>query len=78
MGDGASGVSYEDDIKPLFRDKDRERMQWAFDLWKFGDVKENAQAILERLQDGDMPCDGAWSEEQVELFRRWVNAGTPE
>ncbi len=78
MADGASGISYEDDIKSLFRDKDRERMQWAFDLWKYGDVKENAQAILERLQDGDMPCDGAWPEEQIELFRRWVNAGTPE
>jgi hypothetical protein len=75
MSDGA--VSYEQDIKPLFRDKDRERMGFAFDLWSYDDVKENAEAILERLSDGDMPCDGPWPGEQVETFRRWVESGTP-
>ncbi len=74
MGDQES-PSFEDDIRPLFREQDRSRMEWAFDLYRYEDVKENAQAILERLQDGDMPCDGEWPEEQVELFRRWVNAG---
>ena len=78
MADQGSRLSFEDDIKPLFRDKDRERMQWAFDLWSYDDVKENAPQILERLQDGDMPCDGAWPDEQIDTFRRWVNAGTPE
>jgi hypothetical protein len=75
MSDGA--ISYEDDIKPLFRDKDRERMEFAFDLWKYDDVKDNAAAILERLSDGDMPCDGAWPDDQVAVFKRWVEAGTP-
>ncbi len=75
MSDGA--VSYANDIKPLFRDKDRERMEFAFDLWSYDDVKENADAILERLEDGDMPCDGAWPEEHVALFKRWVEAGSP-
>jgi hypothetical protein len=70
-------VSYESDIRPLFRDKDRERMEFAFDLWSYEDVKENADAILERLSEGDMPCDGPWPDEQVELFRRWVGAGSP-
>jgi hypothetical protein len=70
-------VSYESDIRPLFRDKDRERMEFAFDLWSYEDVKENAAAILERLSEGDMPCDGPWPDEQVELFRRWVGAGSP-
>ena len=69
--------SFERDIRPLFRDKDRERMEWAFDLWKFLDVKENAEQILERLEDGDMPCDGAWSPEQISLFKTWIEAGTP-
>jgi len=78
MADQGSRLSFEDDIKPLFRDEDRERMQWAFDLWSYDDVKENAPQILERLQDGDMPCDGAWPDEQIDTFRRWVNAGTPE
>ncbi len=70
-------VSYESDIRPLFRDKDRERMEFAFDLWSYDDVKENADAILERLDDGSMPCDGAWPDEQVALFKRWVESGTP-
>ncbi len=69
-------VSYETDIRPLFREKDRSRMEFAFDLWKYDDVKENAGAILERLSDGDMPCDGEWPEEQVGLFRRWVEGGS--
>jgi hypothetical protein len=72
-----SSVSYESDIKPLFRDKDRERMEFAFDLWSYEDVKENAPLILERLSDGDMPCDGAWPDDQVALFKRWVESGTP-
>ena len=70
-------VGYEDDIKPMFREKDRSQMEWAFDLWSYDDVKENAAAILERLEDGDMPCDGPWPQEQIEVFRQWVNAGTP-
>jgi hypothetical protein len=52
-------------------------MEWAFDLWDYDDVKENASAILERLEAGDMPCDGEWSEEQIERFRAWVREGTP-
>jgi hypothetical protein len=75
MSDAA--VSYEADIKPLFRDKDRERMEFAFDLWSYGDVKDNADAILERLEEGTMPCDGEWPEQQVALFKRWVEAGSP-
>jgi len=70
-------VSYESDIRPLFRDKDRERMEFAFDLWSYEDVKDNADLILERLSEGDMPCDGPWPDDQVELFRRWIESGAP-
>lgn len=76
MADGSA--SYETDIKPLFREKDQKRMEFAFDLWSYNDVKENAQGILERLEDGDMPCDGAWSPEQISKFKAWVEAGAPE
>ena len=69
--------SFERDIRPLFREKDRQRMEFAFDLWNHLDVTENAEQILERLEDGDMPCDGAWSEEQIGAFRAWMDAGTP-
>ena len=70
-------LSFESDIQPLFRDKDRARMEWAFDLWRYEDVRDNADAILERLEDGDMPCDGEWPAEQIETFKKWMEAGSP-
>ncbi|HEY2073060.1 MAG TPA: hypothetical protein VGG88_05755 [Gaiellaceae bacterium] len=48
-----------------------------FDLWSYDDVRDNAAAILEQLEAGSMPCDGAWPPEQVATFRDWVEAGTP-
>ena len=71
-------VSFERDIKQLFRELDRREMAWAYDLWNHGDVARNADVILERLEKGDMPCDGGWPPDQVALFRRWVEAGTPQ
>jgi hypothetical protein len=71
-------VSFEDDIKPLFRPTDHESMAWAFDLSSYDEVKEHATAILERLRDGSMPCDGEWPEEQVERFQRWTETGMLE
>jgi len=70
-------VSFAQHIKPLFRQKDRESMEFAFDLWDVDDVRSNADAILGRLRQGTMPCDGRWSPDQVELFARWVAAGKP-
>ena len=67
--------SFARDIQPLFRESDREAMEFAFDLWDYDDVRTHAQDILERLSDGTMPCDEEWPEEQVALFRRWVEAG---
>lgn len=69
--------SFERDIKPLFRETDREEMNFAFDLWDYEDVKENADGILERVASGDMPCDGPWPQDKVALFRRWTEAGAP-
>jgi hypothetical protein len=70
-------LSFESDIRPLFREFDRTEMEWAFDLWDFEDVKENAESILERLEDGAMPCDEPWPEDRIEVFRRWVAEDTP-
>ena len=70
-------ISYAQDIKPLFREGDRESMSSAFDLWSYDDVVQNSDAILGRLRDGTMPCDGAWPEQQVDLFQHWVDAGMP-
>jgi hypothetical protein len=70
-------ISFAQDIKPLFREGDRESMKWAFDLGSYDDVAANSDAILGKLRDGTMPCDGAWPDEQVALFQRWVDAGMP-
>lgn len=77
MSTPADEVGYERDIKPLFRDHDRESMLRvrAFDLWSYDDVRANAQAILRVLGDGQMPCDGAWPAERVQTFRRWTESG---
>jgi hypothetical protein len=69
--------SYEADIKPLFRERDRGAMLGHFDLWSYEDVVQNKDAILDRLIDGSMPCDTTWPAEQIEIFRDWVTAGTP-
>jgi hypothetical protein len=74
----APGISYDADIKPLFRDKDRDSMRGAFDLWSYSDVQTHAVAISERLENGSMPCDGAWPPERIELFERWIEQGKPE
>jgi hypothetical protein len=74
----AAELSFDDDIKPLFRQKDRDAMRGAFDLWSYADVKTHADAIAEHLENGSMPCDGAWPTDQVELFKRWVEQGNPE
>jgi hypothetical protein len=68
---------FDRDIKPLFRESDRDSMDFAFDLWRYDDVRANAQHILERLEDGTMPCDQEWPQEQVALFRRWIEGGMP-
>jgi truncated hemoglobin YjbI len=70
-------VSFAQHIKPLFREGDRRSMRFAFDLWSHDDVAAHAGAILERLQAGTMPCDGAWPAEKVEVFRRWIESGKP-
>jgi hypothetical protein len=70
-------ISFDENIKPLFRDMDRESMEFAFDLWSRDDVAEHSAEILDRLQDGSMPCDGAWPGEQIQAFKSWIDAGMP-
>jgi len=67
--------SFETEVRPLFREGDRRSMEFAFDLWSYDDVAQNSDAILGRLRNGSMPCDGAWPDDQIELFQRWIDAG---
>jgi hypothetical protein len=70
--------TFDSDIKPLFRETDRDSMQSLFDLWSYDDVKANADRILAVVRAGSMPCDGGWPEERVDLLQRWVDGGTPQ
>ena len=75
--DADNPVSFETDVKPLFRERDRGAMLSHFDLWSYDDVTEHADAILDQVQAGTMPCDGEWPKDQVDLFRRWAEGGKP-
>ncbi len=75
MSATAQPVSFDSDIKPLFRDRDRGAMKFFVDLWSYDDVARESDAILERLSDGSMPCDGAWDDARIALFQRWIDGG---
>jgi len=72
-----NSVSFDKDIKVLFREFDRTSMQKAFDLWSYDDVSTHADAILAQVSAATMPCDKAWPDDQVQTFRRWVDSGKP-
>ena len=68
-------VEFEKHVKTLFRNRDRRSMKFAFDVWDYDAVKQNTEAILERVGNSSMPCDGAWPEEKIHAFERWVTTG---
>ncbi|MGY3618133.1 hypothetical protein [Bradyrhizobium sp. USDA 10063] len=70
-----TSISYKDDIHSLFRDFDRKSMLAKFDLWKYDDVKKWADTILVKIENGLMPCDGAWPDKNVQLFKQWIADG---
>src|SRR6202023_938216 len=59
-------VSFAAHIKPLRREHDRKWWAFAFDLWSQADGQAHAAGILERLQNGTMPCDGGWPAEKAD------------
>ncbi|HTW85211.1 MAG TPA: hypothetical protein VMD91_14170 [Candidatus Sulfotelmatobacter sp.] len=68
--------SFDADVKPLFRQKDRDSMLKAFDLWSYSDVKTHQDAILGAVKGGTMPCDGAWPPEKVAIVQNWIAGGS--
>jgi hypothetical protein len=68
-------LSFERDIKPLFRESDRDAMRRAFDLWSLTDVATHGEAIAARLTNGSMPCDGPWPADRVATFTKWLSTG---
>lgn len=68
-------VGFDALIKHLFRERDRRAMSFVFDLWSYDDVSQHADGILQRLRAGNMPCDGAWPPDRIEVFQRWIDGG---
>jgi hypothetical protein len=75
-------MNFTNDIKPLFRQEDRDAMinqpPLPMDLWSYNDVYTYANEILQAVQNGTMPCDGPWTPDKVATFQAWINAGRPE
>jgi len=78
MSEVADAPSFENDIRPLFRERDRGSMREKFDLWSRDDVVEHSEKSLGVLERGAMPCDQPWPDYRIELFRRWVQSGMHE
>ena len=71
-------VSFDKDIKPLITETDRGHMLFMFDLWSYGDVKDNADDIHDSVSSGRMPppqAGGPWSKDKVDLFKQWMDDG---
>jgi len=70
-------ISFRATIRPLFRDSpDIDSMkEYGLDLSSYDDVRAQASEIYARLEDGSMPCDGAWPKEQLALFKQWIEEG---
>jgi hypothetical protein len=48
--DSEASLSFEGQIRPLFRERDRQLMRSYFDLWSYDDVCNHAAAIVARLR----------------------------
>jgi len=70
-------LSFATDIRPLFRDTpDVTTMKrLGLDLSSYEAVKAKAEGIYARLENGSMPCDGAWPADHVARFKRWMDEG---
>ncbi len=69
-------LSFSADIQPLFRSFDVESMKpLGIDLSSYEAVKKHAENIYARLSAKSMPCDGPWSDDSVQRFKRWMESG---
>lgn len=68
-------VSFQKDIRPLFRMKDVNSMRSRFDLSNYNDVKKYSNDIYRVVKEGKMPCDVKWDSDKVALFKKWIDTG---
>jgi hypothetical protein len=71
-------TSFAKDIRELFRQGDRDSMlntRHRLDLWDYSHVSGWADRILVQLEEGLMPCDQAWPQDKIALFKQWISDG---
>ena len=71
-------VSFADDIMPLFKQY-QARMMWRFNLTHYEDVKGNAALIWDQISSKAMPPPpfSPLNDEQIALFKLWMEQGCP-
>ena len=62
-------LGFAKDIKPLFRERDRQSMKFAFDLSSHEDVARNSDEILGRLREGTIPATAPGQRSKLPPFR---------
>jgi hypothetical protein len=70
----SSTPHFENDIKPLFRESDRDAMLDYFDLWSFIDVTSNVGRIFDAISEGWVPCARGWCRDAPRMQHLWSRA----
>jgi hypothetical protein len=76
-------TSFQEDIRPLFTERDIRAMSKAFNLASYDDVKLHSAAIYDRIRGiggAVMPPppprgEGPWPQTYIELFAQWIADG---
>ena len=68
-------IGYKRHIRPLFRQMDIDSMRWMLDLSNYEDVKKNSSKIYNSIKNSSMPCDAPWTQDKINLFKRWTESG---
>ena len=75
-------VSFQNDIMPLFKQY-QANMAWRFDITDYETVRANAQMIFDRLANVDglgfmpPPPMDPFSQDQIAMFKAWMDSGFP-
>ena len=67
-------------IRELFTEEDIDMMETITDDLNLADcesVKAWGERIYEQVSEGGMPPGGPWPSEHVELFKQWMDEGSP-
>jgi hypothetical protein len=75
-------ITWNNTIKQQFKPFDINHMRQVtggdIDLSSFASVKANADRIFEMVSTQQMPPGNPWSDQLVQNFKTWMDAGFPE